>query len=212
MDNSRIEKEKKFWDSFAKRYDSFISHLDKSYTTLLENIINNLNKEDIVLEIATGTGTLSIKIAKKVKKVIGIDISEEMIKIANKKTEEYKTENVIFLTQDAYDINFPAEQFDVIIASNVLHVMVNPAKAINEIKRVLKKTGIFIAPTYCHGNNIITKVISFFMSLIGFKAFHKWSMDSFKLFIKENGFNIIISKIIKDKIPLLFLVARKINK
>ncbi|PIQ28806.1 MAG: methyltransferase type 11, partial [Bacteroidetes bacterium CG18_big_fil_WC_8_21_14_2_50_41_14] len=45
--------------------------------------------------------------------------------------------------QDSYNLTFLDKSFDVVIASNLLHLLYEPEKPINEIKRVLKDKGIF---------------------------------------------------------------------
>jgi hypothetical protein len=47
------------------------------------------------------------------------------------------------------------------------------------------------------------------MSLVGFKAYRKWSIDSFRVFLETNGFEITAFEVIPDKIPLVFAVAKK---
>ena len=45
------------------------------------------------------------------------------------------------------------ESFDVVIVSNALHIVPQPEKALQEIKRVLKDDGVLIAPTFTHAGN-----------------------------------------------------------
>ena len=77
------------------------------------------------------------------------------------------------------------------------------------MKRVLKDNGQIIIPTYCHGANLKSHVISRFMGLAGFKARTRWTLSTFRDFVIKNGFKIIKENIIKDKIPLVYLIASK---
>lgn len=59
--------------------------------------------------------------------------------------------------------------FDVIILVNALHILSTPEKALAEVRRVLKDDGVFIAPTFTHGENTLPgKPRAFFMNLVGF--------------------------------------------
>ncbi|PLX04038.1 MAG: hypothetical protein C0595_04815 [Marinilabiliales bacterium] len=202
----------KFWDSFAGKYDNFISkHAKQTYTVLLDLIGKELEMGSNVLEVGTGTGLISFAIADKVKSIMAIDYAPEMIKIANKKLLDSKLKNIDFKVYSATDIKQKDNTFDIIIASNVFHLLPNPEKALEEIIRLLVDNGKVIIPTYCHGQNIKTYFISVIMSLTGFKAENKWSMKQFRKFVENAGLEIKKEEIIKDKIPLSFIVASKIK-
>jgi ubiquinone/menaquinone biosynthesis C-methylase UbiE len=186
---TRIEQESSFWNSFAKRYDRFIRHtLGNTYQILFEKLRIDTFESDRILEIATGTGLLSFEICRQVRHIDAIDISPEMIRIAKQKQKEKEILNVSFEVGDSSDIHFSDNSFDIVLASNVLHLLFNPEEALSEIHRVLKPDGRAILPTFCHGENIKSRLISGFMSLFGFKARNKWSVKSFETFVLNNGF------------------------
>ena len=83
--------------------------------------IDNVNENDEILDIGCGKGENAYDIAHKAKKVFGIDIVENNIKIAK---EKYKKENLDFLVGDATRCNF-GEKFDKIVLSNVLEHIEN---------------------------------------------------------------------------------------
>ena len=63
MEN-RVDEERNFWNSFAKKYDNFIQkRVSKSYEKLFKKLrIDTQNSNDL-LEIATGTGLISIDLS-----------------------------------------------------------------------------------------------------------------------------------------------------
>ena len=73
-----------------------------------DQIINfgNINKEDVILEIGTGIGTLTIELAKKAKKVIAIEQDENICKILAKRLKDEKIDNVELLNEDALNVEF----------------------------------------------------------------------------------------------------------
>jgi len=152
---------------------------------------------------------ISLEIAGKVRAVHGIDISPKMVAIATKKAADRGISNVGFSVQDAYSLPFEDNCFDVVLAPNVLHIMIEPERALREIYRVLKKEGIFCAPTYCHGQSLFSGILSRLMGIAGFRAYHRWSSDTFAGFIEMNNFHITDSMIVKDKIPLFCFKAVK---
>ena len=211
---NRIEKERVFWDSFAKKYDSFITkNASKSYARLIERLLNDTKTTNKLLEIATGTGILSFKLCNQISQITAIDISPEMIEIAKSKSKDYQISNITFQVGDSCNLDFENESFDTILASNVLHLLYQPELALKEMSRVLKSEGKIIIPTYCHGDSLKSHIISRVMGFAGFKARSRWSIKSFEYFVKDNGFEIIDSEVFTDKIPLIYLqAARKNNK
>ena len=74
-----------------------------------DQIINfaNLTKEDVVLEIGTGIGTLTIELAKKAGKVIAIEQDTKIANILNERLKEEKIDNVELINDDALNVDFP---------------------------------------------------------------------------------------------------------
>ncbi|MCX5854615.1 MAG: class I SAM-dependent methyltransferase, partial [Deltaproteobacteria bacterium] len=151
MDSRRQDIEKRFWDKFAKRYDAFMKMAAREYPDLINLILTDLKPDNIVLEIACGTGIISLAISHKVHQVYATDISQAMIDIATTKAKQEKIQNIVFSVQDGYSLNFEDHTFDVCIIANAFHVMQEPERVLKEIRRVLSPDGLLIAPGYCHG-------------------------------------------------------------
>ena len=82
-----------------------------------DQIINfgNITKEDVVLEIGTGIGTLTIELAKKAKKVIAIEQDSNISKILEERLKEEKIDNVDIINNDALKVDFP--EFNKIVSN-----------------------------------------------------------------------------------------------
>ena len=89
-----------------------------------EFFINNIDEDDIVLDVGCGNGILTYEIAKKAKRVVGIDIDEKRIEFAKK---NFSRENIVYICGDATQY-IPEEEFDVIVLSNVLEHIQNRVK------------------------------------------------------------------------------------
>ena len=72
-------------------------------------IINfgDISKDDIILEIGAGIGTLTIELAKKAKKVIAIEQDSNICEILNQRLKDEKIDNVELINDDALKIEFP---------------------------------------------------------------------------------------------------------
>ncbi|OQX97969.1 MAG: bifunctional demethylmenaquinone methyltransferase/2-methoxy-6-polyprenyl-1,4-benzoquinol methylase [Bacteroidetes bacterium 4572_128] len=138
------------FDNISSKYD-FLNHLfsfgiDKIWRNKLINLLRK-NNHKIVLDLATGTGDLAIKISKlKVKKIIGIDISKGMLNFAEKKIKNKNLENIIsFELGDAEKIKFENNYFDAITIAFGVRNFENLEIGLQEMFRVLKKNGkVFI--------------------------------------------------------------------
>lgn len=205
----KSEDNKSFWGKWAARYDRAMSGSGKLYRELLSNMKQTLNRNMTVLELACGTGLLSVKIAPAVKHLEATDFSEEMISQAKKKAHSSKLH---FSVQDATALPYAPQTFDAVVISNALHIMPDSQKALSEIKRVLRDDGILIAPTFTAAGSLGGRIKICIMELSGFKVFHKWTPESYLAFLRENRFEVLKSKIIKGDLTLTYVEAKKNNK
>lgn len=111
---------KGFWDRWAGRYDRFMSGDKDTYARILDRMKKKLNRNMDVLELACGTGILSVQLAGNVKMLEAADFSEEMIKQAKQKCHSSRLH---FFVQDATALPYAPETFDAVIISNALHIM-----------------------------------------------------------------------------------------
>lgn len=200
---------KGFWEKVAKLYTPIQERKnDKLYRDLCESISKSLDKDMQVLELACGTGQLTFPLCKKVAGWEATDFSEKMIEEAKARAANYP---VTFSVQDATDLPYEDGRFDTVVIANALHIMPNPDKALTEIRRVLKKGGLLIAPTFIHDGKI-NKIRIWLMELIGFHTFFKWKYDEYVDFVYKKGFEIIESSIIVGELlPECILICKTLN-
>ena len=110
-----------------------------------------------------------------------------------------------FSVQDMFRLPYANQSFDVVIVSNALHIVPQPEKALQEIKRVLKDDGTLIAPTFTHaGNSFSGKVKAFFMKLAGFPLHSRWTSEEYLRFLRQNGWAVRKSAVLKASFPLTY--------
>lgn len=200
------EKDNKgFWDRWAGRYDRVMSGDRDTYARILNRMKKRLNRNMNVLELACGTGILSVQLVGNVKMLEATDFSEEMIRQAKQKCHSSKLH---FSVQDATALPYAPETFDAVVISNALHIMPSPEKALAEIRRVLKPEGVLIAPTFTAAGSVFGRLQIRVMELFGFKAFHIWKPQEYLDFLKSNGFTVIGSKVYGSRMALTYAVAK----
>jgi len=129
-------------------YAVFVDPWEKEIGEIISDFMED---DSTVIDIGCGTGAIVFRLAKKCKRVVGIELSLKMIQYANKKKEEGKYPNVEFVHADATNLSGTIDQrFDYAITSLVIHEMKvdDRVKAINEMKVIAKKIIIadYIAP------------------------------------------------------------------
>ncbi|MDC0896559.1 methyltransferase domain-containing protein [Nitrosopumilus sp.] len=162
--NSEYKKRNmKIWNEVAPRYHKRWASVNKGPFQSTKKLIEliKINKNNLVLDIACGTGVVTKQIQKKIGKsghVIGIDTSTTAIKIAKKENE--KNKNLDFLNADAENFSF-SKKFDIVTCQYALFFFPNAQKALKNIKNSLKKSGMIGISV--HGSN---HNVPFFSSIL----------------------------------------------
>lgn len=171
---------RKAWAILAPFYDTITAPLSSVRGT----VVNFMDaKEDSrILDIATGTGQQAFAFAKKGYKVVGIDLSEAMLKVAKKKN---KYANARFEAADATDLPFEDNGFDVSSVSFALHEMPLSIreKVLKEMVRVTRQKGIIVVVDYDLpknkiGRSLIYHVIALYEPEY-YKEFIKSDLEAF---------------------------------
>lgn len=172
----------------AKVYDILDrTYFRKAAASPRNAVISILGEEPLkILDMCTGTGAnaLAIAGARRNAKVIGIDISAAMLQKAAAKLEPEKISNVKLIHMDAAKLQFPNEEFDVVLISLVLHE-ISPdlaGKLLGEARRVLKTAGKLIVVEWEEPVNQLKKIPFYLIKKTeptGFEDFLKCEMDQY---------------------------------
>ena len=133
----------KIWNEVAPRYHKRWASVNKGPFQSTKKLIDlvKINKNNLVLDVACGTGVVTKQIQKRIGKLgytVGIDTSTTAIKIAKKWNE--KNKNLDFVNTDAENFTF-SKKFDVVTCQYALFFFPNSQKALKNMKSSLKKSG-----------------------------------------------------------------------
>ena len=196
-----MRQHKNFWDKNAGRYDRFMRKDRAAYDEMYE-LIRPIVRHKTVLELATGTGLIAKNIVSAAAHIEATDASPEMIAEAKRDNQSAKLH---FSVQDMFRLPYADKSFDVVIVSNALHIVPQPEKALQEIKRVLKDDGVLIAPTFTHAENSFSgKVRAFFMKLAGLPLHSRWTSGEYLNFLRQNGWTVRKSAVLRASFPLTY--------
>ena len=196
-----MKERKIFWDRNAGRYDRFMRKDGAAYDEMYA-LIQPIVRHKTVLELASGTGLIAKHIVNAAAHIEATDASAEMILEAKRDNQSAKLH---FSVQDMFRLPYADKSFDVVIVSNALHIVPQPEKALDEIRRVLKDGGVLIAPTFTHGNSTLWgRLKLFFMKLAGFPLKSRWSSADYLAFLRQNGWTVRKSAVLKASFPLTY--------
>ena len=139
----------KFWGTFSRKENrlakKFIQERFKNFKSFKKGFFKNKK----IIDVGCGGGRYSnaLKLLGA-KSVIGVDYSDDGIKIAKK---NYQHKNLFFLKQNVLNLKFKSRSFDIVFSNGVLHHTSNLEKGIEELHRICKKGGYIYLYLYGAG-------------------------------------------------------------
>ncbi len=197
-----------FWNKISPVYDLFENVYNrKVYKGTGIKVAEFIDETDNVLECACGTGAITEEIAKKAQKVLATDFAEGMLKRASKKCRKYS--NVSFRQEDITDIKSADNSFDKVVAGNVIHLLPEPEKALNELLRVVRPGGKVIIPTYINMARDSSGFAVKFIEKLGAEFKRQFDIDSYKKFFDDKGFKDVEFYVVDGRMPCAVAVITK---
>ena len=172
------------WNSilYDNKHD-FVAEYGKG---LLEFVPENRNQS--ILDLGCGTGTLTTQLTNFADTIIGVDSSLNMIEKAKSQFH-----NIKFMVCDALSLPFKNE-FDVVFSNAVFHWIKDHDSLLKNVYKVLKEKGILVCEFGASGN-IATIERAFEKCCVEFgfeykPKFNFPTVESFEKNLKDNGFQI----------------------
>lgn len=131
----------KKYSQFANVYDLLMGDVDyKKRTAYLLKLFKKYGKKPtLLLDLACGTGSFSLEMAKEGIEVIGVDMSEDMLSVAREKATETNTD-ILFLCQKAEELDLYGTVDGAICCMDSL----NHITDIKNLKKAIKKVALFM--------------------------------------------------------------------
>ncbi len=199
-----------FWDRIAQRYAARPIGDMPSYDLTMERTRAHLTRSDRVLELGCGTGTTALRLADAVEHLTATDLSAGMIGIARNKALATGATNVTFRHAALRDAA-GGEQFDAVLAFNLLHLLADLPGDLAAIHAMVKPGGLFISKSAClRGRGAHLRLLLGVLRRLG-KAPHIRFLkaDDLRDMIRAAGFEIIETRRFPGVAAARFIVARK---
>lgn len=203
MDNN-----KSFWQRVSKLYNWGVSAAGNGlFPTLAERICADWQGSERVLELACGSGQLTLLMPPRCATLTATDFAPNMVAEAKKRAGS-NYPNLSFGVEDATALTFADGTFDCVVISNALHIMPEPGKALAEIRRVLRTGGKLYAPTFVYQTDRRYLFPRLF-ALAGFKVYHRRTEAQLLSLIEEAGFEIARHEVLPSGISEVAYIAGK---
>ena len=170
----RVMNSKLFYKVMSGFYDLLdVIYFRKYETSPRKVVFDTIGKKDNVLDLCTGTATNAIAIAKKNPnaKIVGVDLSKDMLVVAREKVNKENLANVRLYRMDATQMNFKDESFDKVLLSLVLH----------------EPDGELVVTEWERSDNFIKKILFIPIEILEPKPYKTFVTKDHKKYFKEFG-------------------------
>src|SRR5688572_8594377 len=155
MSDPKQERDAIAWQTgvWNRMSDVYVREIDQRFAPVVDALVarSGLRSGEHVLDLGTGTGAVAQRAAVIVGpngRVVGVDISPEMLSLARHAATSRGLDNVTLLEGRAEAIPTSDAEFDVVLASLSLMFVIDREAAAREIARVLKPGGRFVAAVW----------------------------------------------------------------
>jgi phosphatidylethanolamine/phosphatidyl-N-methylethanolamine N-methyltransferase len=131
---------------------------------------------DEILEVGIGTG-LTATLYPSDCRVVGIDLSEPMLREAARHVESHGRDNVRLWRMDASSLGFPDQSFDVVYAAYVVSVVPDPVVVLKEMRRVCRSGGHIVLLNHFLSDHPMLSALERWLSHLTVRAGFRSDLD-----------------------------------
>ena len=199
--------ERLYWERHARGYDASLRVLARPLPRMLQLTVEAVRGAPRVLEVASGTGLVTMAVAPHVEELVATDYAASMTALTAQRARAAKLHNVRCATADVMALPYADHEFDAVIAANVFHLLLDLYGALRALKRVLRPGGRLVCPTFCHDETLLARAASRVVALTGFPGKVRYSSRSLRETLRICGVRVVRTETIAGVIPICFVEA-----
>jgi ubiquinone/menaquinone biosynthesis C-methylase UbiE len=195
--------DRNYWDRYARKYDASLRWvLGRPLPRLVELAGDAVRGKRRVLEVAAGTGIVTAAIARSSETVVATDYAAGMVEVLTERIGNMGLSNVTCEQADIYALPYADDEFDAVVAANVLHLVPDLPAALAAMRRVLKPGGTIVVPTFCHDETKVSWLVSRLLAISGFPGQRRFTAQSLIEALEENGVQTSRAEALTGLIPV----------
>lgn len=199
-----------FWDRIAGLYDLVERFNGNAVRDMVDEVICRLPREATLLECAAGTGEISLTAAPHVRQVVCTDLSLPMLARARAKAKRLGLKSISFERRDLFHLPEADGSYGAVCAANVLHLLDEPEKAVEELWRVTAAGGVLLLPTFLTKEPVpLMKCALWLYQMLGYRASYQFSRESYRKLFEGMQLPLKELVIVPGKIPVGIAVLHK---
>ncbi|PID27009.1 MAG: hypothetical protein CR982_07480 [Candidatus Cloacimonadota bacterium] len=205
----------KDWSNLAENFDDLQKYIvGDVIDKIIKDELLNLKNLGNVIEFGCGVGNYTKPLASSSNSILATDISDDMIKFAKEELVDFS--NIKVEKASCYGTDFEDKSYDTVFMANLIHVVKDPKKVLEESHRLLKDGGKLIIVSFTPDGMSLTnkmKMIAKYLKTFGPppKGSTPFKLKSLTEFVSTHNFKIEISKLLgKKESKAIFIVAEKV--
>jgi len=144
--HGRVFDDEAFAQRYAERHRKMVEGFGREYA---EKLVSRGFCGGRIIDVGCGFGGMNIVLAHRFveSEIVGIDLSDPLLRLANQSAQAADlSDRVRFEKADVHQIPYGEDAFDVVINTNMVHLVADAVQMLNEIERILVPDGfLFIA-------------------------------------------------------------------
>jgi len=200
-----------YWSRFASDFEERTNYVvGNDHIELIKAVLSKQTDLGDTLELGCGSGTYSEILAREARHLTATDYSDEMVAFSKHRFESM--ENVTVEKANCFSLSYPEFSFDTVVMANLLHVVPEPEKAVQECKKVLKRNGRLIIVSFTtEGMAVFSKLGMIYRFLKTFgkppPTAHKLTVQKTKTILSDCGFKVDEARLIGHRSKAIFVNA-----
>lgn len=204
---SDIDAGRRFWERHARGYDRSMSLFGGPLPRVRQLTVDAVAGAGRVLEVAAGTGLLTVAIAPRVGRLVATDYADAMIAVLEARVREAGLTNVECVHGDLRALPFPPGTFDAVVGANVLHLVPDLDEALAAMRRLVAPGGVVVTPTFCHAQTWTSALLSRALAAIGQPMHRRFTTAALADAIRRAGLTVTKTETVPGLVPVGYVEA-----
>ncbi len=205
--------QEQYWSKFSQAYDANQAYaVGEDLLKTMTATVNDLSDLGEVVEFGCGTGYFTKTIVRKATHVVATDLSDELLEVTKARFKD--NPNITTQKENCMQTSFPAQRFDTVFMANIIHIIEDPLKALQESHQILKDGGTLVIVSFTNAGMTWFETVK-----LGLRFMKAWgkppryaqsiSLDTLCSFLETADFAVEKAQLIGNKTKAVYVIGKK---